>query len=280
MRHHGETAPTAAGAIAPAAGTPPAPSDWATLHRLLPYLYSLFYEASKTGIPINRSLAINYTFDGLVYDHRYHNQYLFGPSILVAPVESTKDLLKVYLPEGDWYDLFTDQHHAGNREIVADCPMEQLPVYVKGSAIIPMRERAGINTRDQGEVLEIHLYKGSIANSFTFYEDDGSSFDHEKGAYAKRMIAYHPGTQSLTFDKTEGAYSSLFKKLKLCLHGFEGVDSVKIAGTSMKLEAGEYRFVQPISNYDPVGTMPEGLKINSLKFIVTDYTSGQLVIRW
>ena len=48
----------------------------------------------------------------------------------------------------------------------------------------------------------------------------------------------------------------------------------------MKLEAGEYRFVQPISNYDPVGTMPEGLKINSLKFIVTDYTSGQLVIRW
>ena len=249
-------------------------------YRLLPYLYSLFYEASKTGIPINRSLAINYTFDDLVYDHRYHNQYLFGPSILVAPVESTKDLLKVYLPEGDWYDLFTDQHHAGNREIVADCPMEQLPVYVKGSAIIPMRERAGINTRDQGEVLEIHLYKGSIANSFTFYEDDGSSFDHEKGAYAKRMIAYHPGTQSLTFDKTEGAYSSLFKKLKLCLHGFEGVDSVKIAGTSMKLEAGEYRFVQPISNYDPVGTMPEGLKINSLKFIVTDYTSGQLVIRW
>ena len=39
MRHHGETAPTAAGAIAPAAGTPPAPSDWATLHRLLPYLW-------------------------------------------------------------------------------------------------------------------------------------------------------------------------------------------------------------------------------------------------
>jgi alpha-glucosidase len=131
-------------------------------YRLLPYLYSLFYDASQTGMPINRSLAIDFTHDDLIYDHRYHNQYLFGPAILVAPVESNKDLVKVYLPSGNWFELFTDRQHQGSTEIVADCPIDQLPVYVRGSSIIPMRERAGTTTHDHGEVLEIHLYQGAI----------------------------------------------------------------------------------------------------------------------
>lgn len=249
-------------------------------YRLLPYLYSLFYEASQSGLPINRSLAIDYSFDDHIYDHRYHNQYLFGPSILVAPVESTKDLLKVYLPEGEWYDFFTDQLHAGSREIVADCPMEQLPVYVKGSAIIPMRERPGINTRDQGDTLELHVYRGEKDNSFVLYEDDGATFDHEKGAFAKRTISYSPVQKSVIVGKSEGSFASAFKKVKLCFHGFTGIDSVTIGDKSAKIETTEYRFVQPISNYDPVGTMPEGLKINALNFIVTEYTGDQFVIRW
>lgn len=249
-------------------------------YRLLPYLYSLFYEASQNGLPINRSLAIDYSFDDRVYDSRYHNQYLFGPSILVAPVESTKDLVKVYLPEGDWYHLFTDEHHKGNREIIADCPMEQLPVYVKGSAIIPMRERAGVNTKDQGDVLELHVYRGDKENSFVFYEDDGTSFDHEIGAFAKRTITYNPEKKSITLGKSEGNYASAFKKLKVCFHGFVGIDKIRTGDTSPKIETTEYRFVQPISNYDPVGTMPEGLKINELNFITTEYTADQLVIQW
>lgn len=249
-------------------------------YRLLPYLYSLFYEASQTGLPINRSLAINYTFDELVYDHRYHNQYLFGPSILVAPVESTKDLLKVYLPEGDWYELFTDEYHKGGREIVADCPMEQLPVYVKGSAIIPMRERAGINTRDQGEILEVHIYRGEKENSFTFYEDDGSSFDHEKDSFAKRILSYNPTHKTFTISKSEGSYTSQFKKLKICFHGFVGIDKVKMGDNSTKVETAEYRFVQPISNYDPVGTMPQGLKVDAVQFISADYNQNKIEISW
>lgn len=249
-------------------------------YRLLPYLYSLFYEASQSGLPINRSLAIEYPFDDLIYDHRYHNQYLFGPSILVAPVESTKDLLKVYLPEGDWYDLFTDQHHKGNHEIVADCPMEQLPVYVKGSAIIPMRERAGTNTHDQGDVLEVHIYKGENENSFVLYEDDGSTFNYEKGEFSKRTISYHPEKKSVTFGKSEGSYTSAFKQLKLYFHGFTGIESVTIGDQSVKTGSNEYRFIQPISNYDPFGTMPDGLKINSLTFALTDYTAEHVVIRW
>lgn len=249
-------------------------------YRLLPYLYSLFYEAHETGLPINRSLAIDYTFDDLIYDHRYHNQYLFGPSILVAPVDSTKDLVKVYLPEGEWYNLFTDEYHSGNQELVADCPIEQLPVYVKGSAIIPMRERAGINTRDHGDVLEVHVYRGAQENHFVFYEDDGSTFDYEQGVFAKRVITYNPAERSVTFSPTEGRYASPFKQVKFCLHGFEAIAAVTLDGKNLVVEQREYRFVQPISNYDPVGTMPEGLKIQTLQTILTPYTSDSFEIRW
>jgi alpha-glucosidase len=249
-------------------------------YRLLPYLYSLFYEASQNGLPINRSLAIDYSFDDRVYDHRYHNQYLFGPSVLVAPVESSKDLVKVYLPDGQWYDFFTDNHFIGNQEIAADCPMEQLPVYVKGSAIIPMREKAGVNTRDAGDVLEIHLYKGNENNRFVLYEDDGSTFDHEKGAFAKRVLTYGADDNTLTISKPEGNYTSVFKKLNVFFHGFTELTSVSVNAKNHSIESKTYRFVQPISNYDPVGTMPEGLKIDLLNFISTNYSTDLLEIRW
>jgi alpha-glucosidase len=249
-------------------------------YRLMPYLYSLFYDATQTGMPINRSLAIDFTFDDLIYDHRYHNQYLFGPGILVAPVESSKDLVKVYLPEGNWYELFTDHAHPGKTEIVADCPMDQIPLYVRGSSIIPMREKAGTTTYDQGDVLEIHLYKGKEDNSFLLYEDDGISFDYESAAFSKRLIEYKAAENQLIIHKQEGNYTSSFKSLKVYFHGFTHLKSISIKGVSQHVQQQEYRFVQPISNYDPVYTMPEGPKITSLNFIATSYDTNQLELRW
>jgi alpha-glucosidase len=108
-------------------------------YRLLPYIYSLFYEASETGMPVQRSLAIDYTHDPKIYDGLYHNQYLFGPSILVAPVESTKEYVKVYFPEGDWYSLYDGKRFPGNNEVILECPVHRLPVFVKGGALIPMK---------------------------------------------------------------------------------------------------------------------------------------------
>jgi len=249
-------------------------------YRLMPYLYSLFFDAAKTGMPINRSLAIYHPFDSKIYDHQYHNQYFFGPSILIAPVESNKDLVKVYLPEGNWYDLLTDHPHQGNQDIVADCPIDHLPVYVKGSAIIPMKEKAGQNTSDFGDVLELHLYRGDVYNDFTLYEDDGISFEHEKGAFAKRKIMYTPEKNELTILDKEGTYVSPYKKVNIYFHGFSNLNQATINGQLQKIEWKEYRFVQPISNYDPVNTVPEGLKINSLPSISTNYGTEKINISW
>jgi alpha-glucosidase len=249
-------------------------------YRLLPYLYSLFHDASKTGMPVNRSLAIDFTFDDLIYDHRYHNQYLFGPAILVAPVESTKELTKVYLPEGNWYELFTDQPHTGKNEITVDCPIDQLPLYVRGSSIIPMRQEAGATVNDHGDKLEIHLYKGEVNNSFLLYEDDGDSFDYEKGSFAKRLLEYKASENKFIVHTSEGTYQSPFKNLVLFFHGFDVTTEASVNETSYPVRHKEYRFVQPITNYDPVYTMPEGPKIGSLNYITTRYDKQELEISW
>ncbi len=249
-------------------------------YRLLPYLYSLFYDASKTGMPINRSLAIDFTFDDLIYDHRYHNQYLFGPAILVAPVESSKELTKVYLPEGNWYELFTDHPHKGNTEIVADCPMDQLPLYVRGSSIIPMRENAGVTTNDHGDTLEIHLYKGNTNNSFLLYEDDGATFEYESGVSSTRLLEYIVNENRFCINRQEGTYSTPYKKVNIFFHGFTNLESATLNGKPQQVHQKEYRFVQPITNFDPVNTMPEGPKISSLNYITTNYDQNQLDIRW
>jgi alpha-glucosidase len=249
-------------------------------YRLLPYLYSLFYEATESGMPINRSLAIDFTFDDLIYDHRYHNQYLFGPAILVAPVESNKDLTKVYLPEGGWYELYTDKQHKGNNEMVVDCPVDLLPVYVRGSSILTMREQAGINAHDSGDTLEIHLYKGETNNSFLLYEDDGVSFEFESGSYSKRLINYFANEKQLVVSQREGKYKTLFKKINFFFHGFSNLNSVSVNGEYQQVQQKEYRFVQPISNFDPFNSMPEGPKIPELNFISINDNPNQIEISW
>ncbi len=248
-------------------------------YRLLPYLYSLFHDAAKTGMPINRSLAIPYAFDEKIYDHQFHNQYLFGPSLLVAPVESNKDFLKVYLPQGNWFDLLTDQAYNGNQEMIVETPIDRLPVYVKGSAIIPMREKAGITTQDTGDTLEIHLYRGDTNNDFTLYEDDGISFAYEKGVFAKRKIAYAAQEQELTIHEQDGTYPTPYKKAKIYFHGFASFQNVWINGSAQPLEWKEYRFINAMKHYDPVGTAPEGPKIN-LPFVTTLYGNTKIFIRW
>jgi alpha-glucosidase len=248
-------------------------------YRLMPYLYSLFFDAAKTGMPISRSLAIDYTFDEKIYNHHYQDQYLFGPSIMVAPVESKLELVKVYLPDGNWYELFNDKPHSGNQEMVADCPIDHLPIYVRGSSIIPMKEKAGQTTNDFGDTLEIHLYKGDRYNDFTLYEDDGISFAHEKGVFAKRKISYTPEKNEMTIDEQEGSHLSPYKKVNIYFHGFQNLTRASVNGSSQGTQWKEYRFVNTMANYDPINTQPEAPKIN-LPFISTEYGTKKIVISW
>lgn len=196
-------------------------------YKLLPYIYSGFYQSVQTGLPLSRALAIDYTNDDLVYDERYHHQFLFGDSILVAPVISTETKAEVYLPEGTWYRLSTDKKFKGKKTYKVDAPLTDLPVFIKAGGIIPMQNIIQ-NTNETGDgILELHIWNGDSANSFTYYEDDGVSYDYESGAYYKRVVTFNPKEKSITLSAVEGSYHSKYKQLKLMLHGFEKVTDIK-----------------------------------------------------
>lgn len=222
-------------------------------YRLLPYVYTNFYEASQTGMPISRSLAINYTDDPKIYEHTYQNQYLFGPSILVCPVTSRQDIHKVYFPEGTWYDMFNDTQYEGSQEQFLELSKDRIPLFVKAGGILTMQSVIAHTNERPSEIMELHLYRGEENNAFQYYEDDGQTYAFEQGQYYKRTIRYEPSDNVLKFEAVEGAYDSKFSQVRIFFHGFDPESlNPRLGEESLEKTVENYRFVEPISQFDPL----------------------------
>jgi alpha-glucosidase len=245
-------------------------------YQLLPYIYSLFAHSSKTGEPIQRSLAIDYTFTPEIYNHLYHNQYLLGPSILVAPVESNRELLKVFLPEGDWYYLFDGKKYYGGQEIIIDTPIHKLPIFIKGGAILPMQKTLP-NTKVKSDELILHIYKGASSH-FELYEDDGDTFNYQKGIFSKRLISYESNHRKITIGKSSGDFNSPYKKLKLMLHGFSE-DNVIVNDHRKILIPQLHSFFTPLEKYDPINE-PDSFGEEELRVLEMEYSTDEIRFTW
>jgi len=245
-------------------------------YQLLPYIYSLFYEASQTGMPVQRSLAINYPFISAVYN--YANQYLFGPSILVAPVESNKDMTKIYLPEGEWYYLYDGKKFEGDQEIIVDCPVHKLPVFIKAGALLPMQS-AQTNTADKKDTLHLHVYNSQEASEFLLYQDDGVTYEYQKDHFASRLIQFNPVRRSITFEKTSGAFASPFKKVIVYWHGFEKIANVQNSDSSLSVTSVKHSLFSPLEKFDPFYE-PDSMGEEVIQKVELDYTSALMTIRW
>jgi len=218
-------------------------------YRLMPYLYATFYEATQTGLPIQRSLAFQYPFDEKIYDAKYTAQYTFGKFLLVIPVAGGGTVLhRTYLPAGKWYDFYNDKLYTGNQELILEVPSNKLPVFVQSGGILPTQKAVAHTHEASDGVLEIHLYNGEDNTHFMYYEDDGKSYEYAQNVYYKRDFNFVVGRQGAkTFDisAVEGTYLSKFNALKLYLHGFD-TQTLKLPTQKVA-----YRFVEPISNFDP-----------------------------
>jgi alpha-glucosidase len=150
-------------------------------YRLLPYLYTAFWEAATTGAPILRPLVYHYPNDPKTY--ALHDQVLLGGSLMAAPVyRPGVECRAVYLPEGVWYDWWTGTRYEGATHILADAPLERMPLYVKAGAVIPMQPV--MQYVDERPIDELRLRVWSGDGEFTLYEDDGRSFEYREGAWA------------------------------------------------------------------------------------------------
>lgn len=189
-------------------------------YRLLPYLYSKFYETSQTGIPVARSLCITHPHDEKVFDNLYQYQFTCGDAILVVPVNSEEKSKKIYLPAGDWYNLYSDERIEGPKELLVECPVYQIPLFVKASSVIPMQSLVQSTKQNPGDTLYLHIYNGLEKNIFTYYEDDKNTIDYQKGSFYRMDICMDPAKKQIQFSKPEGTYHSEFKVVKCIFHGF------------------------------------------------------------
>nr|WP_290227845.1 glycoside hydrolase family 31 protein [Trichocoleus desertorum] len=161
-------------------------------YRLLPYLYSLFWSAATTGEPILRPLLYQYPNDPKTYS--LYDQVLLGPSLMAAPVyRPGVECRAVYLPAGTWYDWWSGERFEGPTYILADAPLEQMPLYVAAGSIIPMAPvMQYVNERSLDE-LRLRVWPGT--GEWTHYEDDGHTFEYRNGAWATTHYRVFPEGQ-------------------------------------------------------------------------------------
>jgi len=236
-------------------------------YRLLPTIYSSFFEASQSGKAISASLAIDYPEDENIYSQDFQNQYLFCDRFLVTPVESTKELMKVYLPEGTWTSLYTDQKYEGGKIHLVECPLNYLPVFVKESSVFTQQSDISNVTEKPKSTLCIHIYPGSVDSQNVHYEDDGISHNHKTGDFLKRKMEYSAQSKSLVLSKTEGGFPSDFSNLKIYLHHFNE-PNVEVNGKPTQVKNEDFAFLGRLTEFDP---LPDNLhpyyEIKNLSFI-------------
>lgn len=150
-------------------------------YRFIPYIYDLAHECEKTGAPIVRPLVYEYPEDKHV--RNISDEYMLGSFVLVAPVIAPgKEAREVYLPDGDWYDYYTGEKYSGGRYILADAPLDKVPVFIKAGAIIPVADGEIRSTEDITEdKISILTYPGK--GSFVHYQDDNETFAYRDGEY-------------------------------------------------------------------------------------------------
>ncbi len=158
---------------------------YAKIHMdLFPYLYTYALEATQTGIPIMRAMAFSFPDDPNIWQDNAEFQYCFGSELLVAPVyfgHATKR--HVYLPPGLWCDFWNGETYQGGEEVIVTSALDQIPVFAKAGAIIPLLDPSAdtlLPVLDEPEIkvagndLRLQIYPGEDG-SFKLY--DGTRFN-------------------------------------------------------------------------------------------------------
>jgi alpha-glucosidase len=187
-------------------------------YRLLPYLYSLFWEAATTGAPVLRPLLYHFPDDEATY--HLHDQAMLGPALLAAPVvQPGRRQRAVYLPAGEWYDYWTDKRLRGPLTLLADAPLDRLPLYVRVGSVLPLGPELRYTGEKPLDPLTLEVYPGQ--GEFSLYEDDGISFAFEDGAYALTRFRQEldPAGLTLYADRRVGRFEPPQRQVIVRVHG-------------------------------------------------------------
>jgi len=175
---------------------------------LIPYLYSSFVKYHLEGIPPFRALVMDWPEDENVFE--IDDEYMMGDSMLIAPVFVGETGRRVYLPEGGWYSFWTHELYEGGRYYEIQAELEQIPVFIKEGSLIPLAKPVEYVEKDTCFDITVYAF-GDVCREFILYEDDGETFDFDKGSYNRVSIKY--SMNSGFIEERSGNYSGIRYKI-------------------------------------------------------------------
>ncbi len=180
-------------------------------YTLMPYIYSEAAQVTFEGSTIMRPFVFDFPLDEEAL--RQNGSYMFGKSILVSPVmDGGVSQWDVYLPEhqAGWYDWWTGEKTDGGQHIQAHVDIEKIPVYIKGGSIIPTGPAKQHVAEKSEEPVVLNIYPGADA-TFKLYEDEGTNYNYEDGAYSMICLHWDDQAQSITIGKRNGSFPGMEK---------------------------------------------------------------------
>lgn len=197
-------------------------------YRMLPYIYTAFWQCSQTGLPMMRPLFLAFPRDAATY--RLQDEFLFGDALLVAPVlEQGATRRSVYLPAGQWYDFWSGQAHEGPATVEVDAPLDRLPLFARAGSVIPnapVMQYVGERVPDP---LTLHVFPG--AGESLLYEDEGDGWAHKHGVYRLSRFTLEPTGEGWALRwRHEGAFLPPHSGVEVVIHGLGACPTVRVDG--------------------------------------------------
>jgi alpha-D-xyloside xylohydrolase len=182
-------------------------------YRLLPYIYSLAAKSYFDDYTIMRGLVMDFPED--TKTQSIADQYMFGPSIMVAPVyEYNAKSRQVYFPKGtSWFDFYSGKKYSGGQTSTVAAPLNRMPLFVKEGSLLICGPVVQYSSEKQ-DPLTIYVFPGKNAST-TLYEDEGTNYNYEAGKFATVAISYDDATATVSIAKREGSYPGMLAKRKI-----------------------------------------------------------------
>jgi len=179
-------------------------------YALFPYIYSQAGWTTQSDYTMMRPLVMDFPADRTARE--LPDEYMFGPALLVAPVTEYKQRTRsVYLPtSAQWYDYWTGRPAASGR-ITAAAPLDRIPVFVRAGSIIPYAPPMQYIAEKPSDPTTLFVYAGA-SGSFLLYEDQGTTFDYEHGAFSQIPIRWDDKTATLTLGKRSGSFDGMLSQ--------------------------------------------------------------------
>jgi alpha-glucosidase len=180
-------------------------------YKILPYLYSAFWEHHKYNFPILRPVSM--IEQGIVSNHFREDEFTLSDKILVCPIlEAGSVGRKVYMPVGLWYNYWDNTTYYGGQEHYIDAPLHSIPMFIKAGAVIPEYPVMQFTQEYDLEELKLNVYFADYNVISFIYEDHGDTFGYEQDIYLEKKFSLTGTSNSINIQQSkEGLYTPLYE---------------------------------------------------------------------